>query len=153
MSSRNYHLGVGGIDLIQEFEGLRLDAYQCSAGVWTIGYGTTRINGRPVLPGQTITRDEAVRYMIDDTALICAALDDLVPRDLTQNELDALVSFCYNLGLGAFRGSSLRRALVNDTPIDESLFTRWCKIRTKGVLQTSNGLLRRRRAEYALFIA
>lgn len=153
MSTRAYRLGDAGVHLIQEFEGLRLTSYQDQAGVWTIGYGTTRINNQPVKPRQTITEAEAYAYVQYDTASICEALDTYVNRDLTQNELDALVSFCYNLGVGAFRGSSLRKALNADRPIDESLFTRWSKIRINGVLQTSNGLLRRRRAEYALFIS
>lgn len=153
MSVRQYRLGKAGVQLIQDFEGLHLTSYQDQAGVWTIGYGTTRINDRPVGARQTITKDDALAYLQKDTAAICEALDEYVLRDLTQNEVDALVSFCYNLGMGAFRGSSLRKALMQDTPIDESLFTRWSKIRIDGVLQTSNGLLRRRRAEYALFIS
>jgi lysozyme len=153
MPERKYHISDAGVRLIQAFEGLRLTSYEDQANVWTVGYGTTRINGRPVQRGDTITAADAVTYLRHDTDTICAALDDAVPRDLTQNEVDALVSFCYNLGLGAFRGSSLRKALVKNTRIDESLFTRWNKIRINGVLQPSDGLLRRRRAEYALFIS
>jgi lysozyme len=153
MPDRTYRLGDAGIRLIQEFEGLRLTSYQDQAGVWTIGYGTTRIDGRPVKPKETITEDAANEYLRDETRVICTALNTAVPRDLSQNEVDALVSFCYNLGIGAFRSSSLRKALVSGTPIDESLFTRWNKIRIDGVLQPSAGLTRRRRAEYALFIS
>lgn len=153
MPDRRYYLSDTGVRLIQTFEGLRLRAYQDDVGVWTIGYGTTRINGRPVMPGETITEDDAIAYLQRDTETICVMLDNYVPRELAQNEVDALVSFCYNLGIGAFRGSSLRKALITGTPIDESLFTRWSKIRINGVLQTSKGLLRRRRAEYALFIS
>lgn len=151
MPKRKYQIGVAGINLIQEFESLRLDAYRDQAGIWTIGYGTTYINDRPVFAGERITKDVAVHYLMQTTAKICEALDESVPRTLTQNELDALISFCYNVGIGAFRGSSLRKALMQNTPIDESLFTRWCKIRVNGVLETSSGLLRRRRAEYKLF--
>lgn len=151
MTRRKYQISVTGITLIQEFESLRLDAYRDQAGIWTIGYGTTRINNRPVFAGEHISKDDAIHYLTQETAKICESLDELVPRDLTQNELDALISFCYNVGMGAFRGSSLRKALIHHTSIDESLFTRWCKIRVNGVLETSNGLLRRRRAEYKLF--
>jgi lysozyme len=152
MPDRKYRLGDAGIQLIQQFEGLRLTSYQDQAGVWTIGYGTTRIAGRAVTPKETITEDDANKYLREESNVICNALDAAVPRDLTQNEVDALISFCYNLGIGAFRSSSLRKALVSGAPIVESLFTRWNKIRIDGVLQPSAGLTRRRQAEYTLFI-
>lgn len=149
--SKVYTFSPAGVALIKEFEGLRLRAYQDQAGVWTVGYGTTRLYGRKVVSTDVVTEAEAEESLRRDVAPICTSLATLVKRTLAQHEVDALVCFCYNVGMGAFTTSSLRKTLNANGVIDETLFTRWNKIRIDGELQPSPGLTRRRRAEYQLF--
>src|SRR5512139_2752884 len=100
-----------GIDLIKHFEGLRLEAYQCSAGVWTIGYGTTRVHSGPVTEGMRITEDEAERLLLADIRYFEQRVNDLVKVPLSQNQFDALVSLAYNIGDGALADSTLLKEL------------------------------------------
>lgn len=105
-----------GATLIKNFEGYEDTAYQCSAGVWTIGYGHTG----GVKPGTTITRAEADEYFNRDTAKFVAAVNAANIPNLKQNQFDALVSLCYNIGEGAFKGSTLlkkAKANANDPTI------------------------------------
>ena len=84
-----------GYDLIKQFEGLRLNAYRCPAGKWTIGYGHTR----GVKPNQTITEAEAVKLLVKDLSGFVTKVNKYNRKyGFTQNEFDALVSFCYNVG-------------------------------------------------------
>lgn len=96
------------LDLIRAFEGLRLTAYRCPAGVLTIGYGHT---GPDVLDGMTITKEKAEELLRCDAAragdVICAEVN--VP--LTDDQFAALVSFVFNVGANNFRGSTLLRLL------------------------------------------
>lgn len=88
---------------IEGFEGLRLDAYQDVVGVWTIGYGHT-----PSFGGQTITREEADSILASDLGKFERGVNGLCANaPTTQGQFDAMVSFAYNLGLGALRGSIL----------------------------------------------
>jgi lysozyme len=149
--SKPYALGDAGVSLIIEFEGFRATAYQDVAGIWTIGYGSTRINGRAVVPGQTITAAAARQALKDDARAVAQFLGDAVSVPLSQLQVDALICFCYNVGVNAFHGSSLRRMLNAKQPITEPMFTAWNKIRDHGILVVSDGLTRRRKAEFALF--
>ncbi len=127
--------------LIKEFEGLRLEAYRCPAGVWTIGWGHTS----GVVPGQKITEEEAERLLEEDLRPVVAAL----PEGLTENQQAALASLCFNIGVGAFRASTIRR-LVAANPLDPRIpgeFLRWKYSRGK-ILP---GLVRRRQAEAKLY--
>lgn len=146
-----------GINLIIHFEELQLTAYLCQAGVWTIGYGTTRYpDGQRVKPGDKITRENAVKLFKGDIAFFERKVDDLTRDDITQHEFDALVSFCYNVGPyeDGYAGSSLRKA-VNSRTADplyiDGRFGVWNKARVEGVLKVSNGLIRRRKAEACLY--
>jgi GH24 family phage-related lysozyme (muramidase) len=137
------------IDLIKHFEGLRLQAYECSAGVWTIGYGTTHTALGPVRPGQRITASEAETLLMSDLRLFERRVQDQVTVPLTEAQFSALVAFAYNVGAGALAGSTLLRKLNKldySGAADEML--RWNKADGK-VLE---GLTRRRRAERAMFI-
>jgi len=103
-----------GIEMIKGFEGLCLEAYRCAAGVWTIGYGHTG----NVEPGRKITEAQAERLL---------ALDLMFPEIevsrcgiLGQNQFDALVSFVFNVGLGAFRSSTLKK-MVAANPDDPNI--------------------------------
>lgn len=92
--------------LIEGFEGCRLDPYQDTVGVWTIGYGHT---GDDVYGGcGSIDQATADQMLADDLSDFEDAVNSLCPK-CTQQQFDALVSFSYNLGSGALRGSTLRR--------------------------------------------
>jgi lysozyme len=142
-----------GIALIKEFETFKAKAYLCPAGVWTIGYGTTQINGTPVQPDWEIDEPTAVWCLEQDCTAFQAELLPFLKVQPTQNQLDALISFVYNLGVGSFARSSLLRAFNSGLPVTEDLFTRWNKARDPktGKLVVLNGLTRRRRREYELF--
>ena len=133
------------IPLIKEFEGCKLKAYKCPADVWTIGYGHT--DG--VKEGDEITQQEADRLLADDVNSFTTGVHRLVTSDINRNQLGALVSFAFNLGLGNLRHSTLLR-LVNkgDFVGAADQFGRWNK--ANGVVLT--GLVRRREAEKQLFL-
>ena len=138
--------GQRGIDLIKQFEGLRLTAYQDMVGVWTIGYGHT---GRDVKAGMTITQQQAEQLLINDLAQFERGVNDLVTVQINQNQFDALVSFSYNLGVGALQKSTLLRLLNAGSyqpAADE--FPRWNRAGGNVVA----GLTRRRYAERQLFL-
>ena len=137
-----------GIELIKKFEGLRLIAYQCSAGVWTIGYGSTR----GVKKGMSITDSEASKRLIEDLAIAEQSVSSLIKITLKQNQFDALVCFVFNIGKTQFAESTLLK-LVNEGKFKEASeqFARWNKERRNGELVPSAGLTRRRKAEAELF--
>ena len=135
-----------GIALIKEFEGLRLKAYLCPGGVWTIGYGHTA----GVKPGMVITEAQAEEYLKADLIAFERYLNGL-GLALNQNQFDALVSFIYNVGTGNFSSSTLLRK-VRANPQDNSImdeFLRW--IYSKG--RVLPGLQRRRLAEMKLYFS
>src|SRR5215470_4659197 len=141
------------LDLIEEFEGLRLEAYRDPVGIPTIGYGTTRYpDGRKVQLGESITEREAEAFLIFECHNIGKEVADLVEVQLNQNQFDALVSFCYNLGIGAFTGSTLRKKLnEGDLQGAAAEFLKWNKGTINGVKQELKGLTRRRTREKQLF--
>ena len=135
-----------GISLIKEFEGLRLKAYKCPGGVWTIGYGHTA----GVKPGIVITKTQAEEYLKADLIAFERYLNGL-GLALNQNQFDALVSFIYNVGTGNFSNSTLLRK-VRANPQDNSImdeFLRW--VYSKG--RVLPGLQRRRLAEMKLYFS
>lgn len=140
-------LSQTGLDLIKEFEGLRLKAYSDIGGVPTIGYGTT---GPDIKLGMEITKAEAEDLLRADVAAFERGVSNLVKVAINQNEFDALVSFSYNVGLNALQTSTLLRLLnANaDRAVVASEFLRWNKVGT----QVVEGLTRRRKAEQALFL-
>ena len=87
-----------GLQLIKNFEGCRLTAYKCPAGVWTIGYGHTA----GVKQGMTITQEQADNYLKSDLVIYENHVNNL-NRSFNQNEFDALVSFTYNCGAGSLQ--------------------------------------------------
>lgn len=141
-----------GLDLIKQFESFRAAPYLCSAGVPTIGYGTTVYpNGIKVkLSDQKITQQLAETFLQHHVNAIEKDVSRLVKVTLSQNQFDALMSFVYNVGLGAFRDSTLLK-LLNAGDIDSASkqFERWNKAGGKIV----DGLTNRRNAEKALFLA
>ena len=133
-----------GISLIQKFEGCELEAYQCSAGVWTIGYGHTK----DVIKGMTITKEEAEQMLVDELHEYENYINEYVTVALSQNQFDALVSWVYNLGPANLKASTMLKVLnsgkYEDVPAQ---MKRWNKAGGK-VLE---GLIRRREAEACLF--
>ena len=139
-----------GINLIKEFEGCRLKAYKCPAGIWTIGIGHTGlVNGKPITEGMTITELMAETLLAIDLQKFENAINTKVKKPLTQNEFDSLTSLVFNIGIGAFEKSSMLKLLNSGhIPLAAGQFDRW--IYAKG--KVLNGLKKRRAAEKALFL-
>lgn len=134
-----------GVDLIKEWEGCKLTAYQDSVGVWTVGYGST---GGDVCKGLTITQEDAEKRLRKHLEGVERAIGRLVTVPLTQGEFDALCSFVYNLGEGALAKSTLLKMLNNnDYDGAAQQFLRW----DKAGGQVLAGLTRRRQAEMRRF--
>lgn len=140
------------LKIIKEFEGIKLDAYKCPAGVWTIGYGTTLIDGRAVKPGEKITQLKAEELLREQvTKIFAPALFAVLPKasSLPPNVTAALVSWAYNVGIGAVESSTLRKRLLNgEDPLKvlEQELPKWNKANGAPLA----GLTRRRQAEVAL---
>jgi lysozyme len=133
-----------GIQMIEGFEGLRLNAYQDIVGVWTIGYGHTA----GVRSGQVISQAQAESFLRSDIASSENGVNDLVHVPLNQNQFDALVSFAFNLGVGALAKSTLLQLLnKGDYKGASGQFDLWVHAGGK-VIQ---GLVNRRNAEQKLF--
>ena len=138
-----------GINLIRGFEDLRLKAYDDGVGVWTIGYGTTAINGVAVKKGDTCTAEQAKSYMAQDLKKFESAVNTTVKVPLNQNQFDALVSLTYNIGIGAFKSSTLLKKLnAKDYKGAAEQFIRW----NRGGGRVLNGLVKRRKIEMELFL-
>src|ERR1700760_1769829 len=101
-----YDYSNTGLALTRSFEGLRLTAYQDSAGVWTIGYGHT---GPEVHRGQCIDETQAEALLRADLASAVQCVRRVVRVNVSQHQFDALVDICYNAGRGSLQGSSLLR--------------------------------------------
>mgnify|MGYP003181646662 CR=1 FL=1 len=140
-----------GINLIKQFEGCRLTAYQDSVGVWTIGYGWTQpVDGKPVGKGMTITQQKADDLLKQGVIQYENGVNSLVKVQLNQNQFDALVDFAYNLGVNALKGSTLLRKInTGDYAGAANEFTKWNKAGGKELV----GLTRRREAEKSLFLS
>jgi lysozyme len=138
-----------GLDLIKKFEGLRLKAYKCPAGVWTIGYGSTV----GVVGGQEITEEEAEKLLLDDVFSAWRAVMELVTVPLSQEQFDALVSFVFNVGIGNFSKSTLLKKLnAGDYLGAAKEFLKWDKATVNGVKKPLAGLTKRRIMEKELFL-
>lgn len=143
------HINAAGLALIRRFEGLKLHAYICPAGVPTIGYGHTRtVTMQDVVDSKTITEAEAERLLREDLETFEAAIGTLCKKPLSDNQFSALVSFTFNVGVGAFRNSTLLKKL-NEGLYGEvrSQLMRWNKAGGKAL----PGLTKRRAAEADLF--
>ena len=133
-----------GISLIKKFEGCELTAYQCSAGVWTIGYGHTK----GIEEGMEITQQEAEDMLVEELHEYENYINDNVTAPLSQNQFDAMVSWVYNLGPANLKSSTLLKVLnAGDYDGVPAQIKRWNK--AGGV--TLEGLIRRREAESLLF--
>ena len=150
------------IDLVVHFEcggnvNKYLNAYKDSAGVPTIGIGTTFYpDGSRVNMGDTCTTDQAYTYFRAEIANLEKKIDSITRDDITQGMYDALVDFAYNLGSGALQSSTLLK-IVNQTPTNYTAitaeFVKWKNARNPqtGQLEPLPGLLRRRQCEAYLY--
>ena len=139
--------------IIKEFEGCHLDAYEDAVGVWTIGWGTTRLIDRLVQRGDRITQEMADDLLRNDVEIRYRQLVGLLPmiNSWPSHRAAALVSWAYNVGLGAVESSTLRRRLLaSEDPVQviREELPRWDKANGKPLA----GLTRRRAAELALFV-
>lgn len=141
------NISEAGLSLIKNFEGCVLIAYVDAVGVWTVGYGHT---GPNVHRGLKITQSQADEILEQDVNRFELGVLNNVKVSLNQNEFDALVSFTFNVGINAFKGSTLLRLLNDgaDRSIVAAEFLRW----NKGDGKVLEGLTRRRQAEKALFL-
>jgi lysozyme len=134
-----------GLRLIKEFEGLRLGAYICPAGVWTIGYGHTK----GVKQGQVIDQSKADDYLVEDIAPIERQLNKL-NLNFRQEQFDALVSWIFNLGGGNFQSSTMLKRIdsdADDVEITDQM-VKWVNAAGKPLV----GLKKRRIAEANMFL-
>ena len=139
------------INLIKQFEGFVPHPYQCPAGIWTIGYGSTRyINGTPVSPNdKPITEEQASQIAGQTLVEYENAVNRYVTALLTQNQFDALVDFAYNAGSQNLRTATLLKRLNEgnySAAADE--FGKW----VMGGGKRLSGLVKRRAAERELFL-
>lgn len=145
-------ISEAGVDLIKAFEGLKLEAYQDSVGVWTIGYGHTGpVNGKKITAGLTITEQDAEELIYNDIAQFEDGVNKLTCElDITQGMFDALVCFAYNVGLGNLAKSTLLKLLKQNKVLEAS---EQFKVWNKAGGQELAGLTRRRNAEAELFLS
>ena len=146
-----------GIELLKRYEGCKLKAYQDIAGVWTIGYGHTAAAGW-IIPEKDmiINQTMADEILIRDLTQYEVAVSRAVSRFMRQNQFDAMVSLCFNIGPGAFAKSSVVRHFnAGAVAKAANSFLLWSKARhpKTGKPEHSRGLAKRRAAEMALFLA
>ncbi len=140
----NMYISQEGIDLVKKFEGCKLEAYQCAAGVWTIGYGSTH----GVQKGDVWSQEKAEIMLIDELEEYGNHVSDFVTVPLHQCQFDALTSWCFNLGPTNLNESTMLKVL-NQGSYEEVPYQlkRWNKVNG----QVNDGLIRRREAEALLF--
>ena len=161
------------VELIKSFEGIpdgdpstvKIDAYLCPAGVWTIGWGHAIVDGGAQLKGAAnkfrarvlypggITRDQAEALLRADLIPRAASVSSLLKVAATDGQFGALMALVFNIGAANLAASTLLRKLnAGDVQAAADQFLAWDKARVNGVLQPLAGLTRRRRAERAMFL-
>lgn len=137
-------ISPAGLDFIRQAEGCRLQAYQDSVGVWTLGIGHTK----GVSEGDRITQEEADAFLEADLEDVYPCIAACVKVPLNQRQFDALCSFIFNLGCGSFKGSTLLN-LLNKGDYEGAMhqFGRWINAGGKPLA----GLVTRRAGEAAMF--
>ena len=156
------HVSQKCIDLVKSFEGFSAKAYLCPAKIWTIGYGSTRIYGRPVKQTDVITKDIAEVMLSDELAEFEQVVKDAIGTiSISQGMFDALVSIVYNVGPGSSskdgiirlksgkKSTLLSKVIAGDKDGAAAEFLKWT--RAGGVVL--NGLVKRRKAEHDLFMS
>lgn len=135
-------ISKAGLDIIKRYEGCRLEAYKCPAGVWTIGYGHTK----GVKRGMKITAAKAESYLKSDCKSSENAVNKYMKKyNFNQNQFDALVSFTFNCGAGNLK------TLLDNGKRDIETISKKIPLYCKANGQTLAGLVKRRNSEKALF--
>ena len=139
------------LSFIKKHEGCKLQAYKCPAGVWTIGYGSTRHpNGMPVKKGDSITADQAEQYLLHEASTRMAQMG--LPDWMNANQRTACLSWQYNCGQGAWMKSNLRKMILakaNEADIRRQWVTKYITANGKPL----PGLIRRRKEEADLYFS
>lgn len=140
----NYKISQMAVDMIKKFEGFRADAYKCPAGVWTIGFGTTK----NVKAGMKVTKEQAEELLRKDLVIFENYVNKLGVCK-TQHQFDALVDFAYNCGCGSLGASTLLKYIKEGKKKADiqAQFRRW----NKGGGKVLPGLVKRREYEAELF--
>lgn len=138
------------IDLIKKFEGCKLEAYKCPAGIPTIGFGSTLYeNGERIKLGDKIDLKRAEQLLANTLGTYELFVDANTRDDISQGQFDALVDFAYNCGNGNLKSSTLLKK-VNLNPNDKTIkdeFMKWTRANGK----IMNGLINRRKAEVGVY--
>lgn len=139
-----------GINLIKEFEGLRLQAYKDIAGIWTIGHGHIRT----AKEGMEIDMARAHELLQEDLrATELGVTNALAEVPTTEHQFAAMVALAYNIGVNAFKGSTvLREHKMGNHDTAAQAFLMWDKATINGKLTQVAGLKRRREAEAELYL-
>jgi len=142
-------INATGLELIKQWEGLRTTAYKDAVGIWTIGYGHTASAGKPhPKSGMKITKAQAEDILARDLRQYEQAVSEAVKVPLSDSQFAALVSFCYNVGIGAFRKSTLLKKLNSgDYNAVPGQLMKWTRAGGKKL----QGLVNRRAAEAGLW--
>ena len=142
---------INGINLIKQFEGCRYSPYRDSVGLWTVGYGHLIGDGKSLPSGdnRVFTQKEIDDFLVNDLVHVESGISVLIRVPITQNQFDALCSFCYNLGVGTLQKSTLLKDInlsLWDAAANDIL-----KFHFAGGVSLP-GLVKRRQAEHDLFI-
>lgn len=142
---------LAAVGIIAEREGCRLRTYKCPAGVWTIGWGET--DPEKARPGATCTQQQADRWLLEDLQRRAVRVQTMLTVHAEPNQLGALVSLAYNIGIEALaRSTVIKRHNAGDPEAAARAFGLWNQARVKGQLQVLPGLTARRAAEAALYL-
>ena len=138
-----------GISLIKEFEGLMLKAYKDVAGIWTIGHGHTRTAAKDM----EITHEKAHDLLKSDLKMTEDGVTKALTKIPTPNQFAAMVALAFNIGVGAFKGSTvLREHNAGNHSAAAQAFLMWNKATIDGKKVEVAGLTRRRQAESELYM-
>lgn len=144
------------VELIRGFEAMKLEAYKCKGGAWTISAGVTRYeDGSPVKPGDKVTIERARELYLHTLAQFRGEVAKLLPAATPEHVIDACTSCAYNIGLEAFEGSTFRKRLLDGDIKGAAEAIRWWNKATDestGNLVVLGGLVARREAEADLLV-
>lgn len=145
-------ISQNGLELIKAFEGFRASAYPDPATgnePWTIGYGSTYVDGVKVKKGDKITEQNASAQLEKVANSFLDSISDLIEVELNQNQIDALASFVYNIGVGNFKTSSTLK-FINQSDFYSA--AQWMLKWNKANGKVMTGLAKRRTLESTLFL-
>lgn len=139
--------------IIREFEGFREQAYVDTDGTPVIGYGLSKVDGRKVRLGDHISVAKADSVLSEQVLHLQEQIESMVAVELNSNQLSALTSFAFNVGIYGLESSTLLKKLnAGDYLGAANEFTRWNKATIRGIKRPLAGLTRRREAEKQLFL-